>query len=184
MERRGRTHRRTRRTDRGAAIVEFAFVGVLFFTLLLAIVSFGVLLAFKQNMTQAASESARASIAVVDDAATTTVDERKDVALASMQGAVSEFDRECFATVTCMVEIHDCSVEVDFAAAGITGQDRTTMVLPDATPANPCLTTRIEYENEGDGRILPPFPLISSFEPDRLVSDTTVRLVPVPQVTP
>lgn len=163
-------------------MVEFALVSVLFFVLLIGIISFGVLLAFKQNMTQSASEAARASIAVVDDDTTTTVDERKDVALASMEAAMGEFDRECGKTAFCLVEIHECSTEVDFAP--IRTQTRATLVVPDPPPADPCLTARMEFENDGSSRILPPFPIISSFEPDFLSSQTTVRLVPVTQVTP
>ena len=164
-------------------MVEFALVAVLFFSLVLVIISFGVLLAFKQNMTQAASESARASIAVEDSATTTAKDERKDVAVASMEGAMGEFDRECGTTARCMVEIHQCGVDQDFTVHRT--QDRATLVLPDATdPSDPCLTTRIEFDNNGSNRILPPFPLISAFEPDTLSSQTTVRLVPVPQLNP
>ena len=164
-------------------MVEFAFVAVLFFALVLAIISFGVLLAFKQNMTQAASESARASIAVEDKATTTTTDERKEVAVASMEAAMGEFDRECGNTARCMVEIHQCGFNQDFTAHR--NQDRATLLLPDPTdPSEPCLTTRIEFENSGSSRILPPFPIISAFEPDTLSSQTTVRLVPVPQLNP
>ena len=47
------------RPESGAAMVEFAFVGVLLVVLLFGIINMGVLLSFKQNLTQAASESAR-----------------------------------------------------------------------------------------------------------------------------
>jgi hypothetical protein len=46
--------------DDGAALVEFAFVMVLLFMLIFGIVSFGLILSFKQDMTRAAAEGARA----------------------------------------------------------------------------------------------------------------------------
>ncbi len=164
-------------------MVEFAFVMVLFFTLIFGIIDFGVLLAFKQNMTQSASEAARASIAVVDKPATDSIDERKEVAVASMEAAMTEFDRQCFSTAYCMVQIHDCDLDPVFSDA-VKAEDRATMVAPDPTPVeeNACLSTRIEFDNTGDGRILPPFPIISKFEPDTLASQTTVKLVPVPSL--
>jgi hypothetical protein len=48
------------RGDEGAALVEFAFVMVLLFTLIFGIISFGLILSFKQDMTRAAAEGARA----------------------------------------------------------------------------------------------------------------------------
>ncbi len=165
-------------------MVEFAFVMVLFFSLIFGIIDFGVLLAFKQNMTQSVSEAARASIAVVDDASTTSTDERKDVALSSMEAAMTEFNRVCGETAYCLVAIHECDTEFDFDT--IKGEDRATLVKPVQAPAteplDPCLSTHIEFDNTGDGRILPPFPIISSFEPDTLSSQTTVHLVPVPSL--
>ena len=92
-------------------MVEFAFVMVLFFTLLFGIIDFGVLLAFKQNMTQAASEAARAAIAVTDVPTTTTVDERKAVAVSAMAAAVADFNQRCTqagGTAECKVAIHEC----------------------------------------------------------------------------
>ncbi len=161
------------RPDDGTGLVEFALVAVLFFSLLFGIINMGILLAFKQNMTQAASESARAAIAVVDSAATPTIDERRAVALASLAGSVTEFNRACGSTADCQVKIHDCAASTsNFAAISDApiGSD----------PADPCLTTYVQFDNTGSDRILPPFPFISQLEPDTLESQTTVRLVPVP----
>lgn len=167
-----------KQADRGVALVEFAFVMVLFFTLIFGIVNFGVLLAFKQNMTQSASEAARAAIAVTDDPATVGVDERKEVAISSMQASLTDFNQQCTqsgGTASCLVKIHECDPPVsDFAAIV-----DPTISSPATEPTDPCLTTYIRLDNNGAGRILPPFPIISSFEPNTLTSQTTVRLVPV-----
>ena len=186
MIRRGQTNRASRADERGAVVVEFAFIAVLFFTLLLAIISFAILLSFKQNMTQAASEAARASIAVEEkETIPNTVDERKEVAIASMEASVGEFNRQCGTSARCLVEIHECGADTAVAFAAIASQSRAQLVEPDlADPSDPCLSTRIEFDNSGSSRILPPFPLVSAFEPDSLSSQTTVRLVPVPQLTP
>lgn len=168
--------RRARRADDGAAMVEFAFVGTLFFVLLFGIIHMSVLLALKQNMTQAASEAARSAIAVVDDT-TTPTDERREVALSALDTVVTEFDVVCGVTATCEVKIHECQpAQTDFAALvdAPAGSD----------PADPCMTTYIGFENSGAARILPRMPLVSSFEPDRFNSQSTVRLVPVPTLTP
>lgn len=177
MTRRGRNLTATN-DERGTGLIEFAMVGLLFFTIIFGIISFGVLLTFKQNMTQAASESARASLAVVDKDTTSSVDERKDVAVLSMESALTEFDRECGTNVKCLVVIHECNTDPDFTVA--LTQARPDLVKPNASePTDPCLTSRVEYENRGDDRILPPFPIIAKFEPDGFSSQTTIRLAPV-----
>lgn len=48
--------------QRGAVLVEFSLVVVLLFVLLYALVAYGLMLALKQSVTNAASEGARAAI--------------------------------------------------------------------------------------------------------------------------
>lgn len=55
-----RVHR-SLRAERGAAVVELTIAASLLLTLLLGIVSYGILLSFKQGMTQVAAEAARAA---------------------------------------------------------------------------------------------------------------------------
>ncbi|WP_435744657.1 TadE/TadG family type IV pilus assembly protein [Nocardioides sp. SYSU DS0663] len=50
-----------RRADRGAAAVEFAFVAPILIMLLFGIISYGYLLSFRQSISQAAAEGARAA---------------------------------------------------------------------------------------------------------------------------
>lgn len=178
------------RRDDGAAMVEFAFVGVLLVVLLFGIINMGVLLSFKQNLTQAASESARAGIAVVNDDTDNTSDgttsepfsdERYEVVGAALNDTLADHDKSCgvageskmtaasVSGVVCLRKIHACSASTaDFAA--ITAN----------RAAGDCLTVRIEYSNSGPHRIMPAFPLIAALEPDTMSSQTTVRLVPVP----
>jgi Flp pilus assembly protein TadG len=53
-------HRRRGAGDGGAALVEFAFVMSLLFLLIFGIITFGLILSFKQDVTRAAAEGARA----------------------------------------------------------------------------------------------------------------------------
>ena len=46
--------------DEGAALVEFALVSILLFSLVFGIIHYGLILSFKQDMTRAAAEGARA----------------------------------------------------------------------------------------------------------------------------
>lgn len=56
-----RAPNKRRRDDDGAAAVEFAFIAPILIFLLLAIVGYGYMLSFRQAMSQAASEGARAA---------------------------------------------------------------------------------------------------------------------------
>lgn len=157
-------------------MIEFAFVGVLLFLLLFGIVNMGVLLAFKQNMTQAASESARASVGVVDDTTdpsdpTNANDERYDVVDSALASTVSEFDQTCNGSggMTCSRVVHDCSAVTDTFAA----------IAEDRTASDACMTVRVEFDNTGSNRIMPAIPIIAALEPETMSSQTTVRLVPV-----
>ena len=64
-----------RRDQTGASLVEFALVFPIFVLVILGLVSFGMMLALKQGVTNAAADAARSVVGVVDDPAT-TVDER------------------------------------------------------------------------------------------------------------
>ena len=168
----------TRRDD-GAAMVEFAFVGVLLVVLLFGIINMGVLLSFKQNLTQSASESARAAIGVKSDGDASNGDERYQVVDAALANTLADHDKSCGTPgetealaaptvgVTCLRMVHECGVtKVDYAT-----------LSPD--PDGGCVTVRLVYDNSGPHRIMPAFPLIAAMEPDSMSSQTTIRLVPV-----
>jgi hypothetical protein len=170
-------------------MVEFAFVGVLLVILLFGIINMGVLLSFKQNLTQAASESARAGIAVVNNTANDTPsntasepynDERYIVVDQALNDTVADHDKSCgqpgeseataasVGGMTCLRKIHACGADTsNFAAIAV---DRAS---------GDCLTVRITYDNRGPHRLMPAFPLIAMLEPDTMSSQTTIRLVPV-----
>lgn len=61
--------RRTRRDQSGAAAVEFALVAGLFIFILYGLIAFGMILATKQRVTNAAAEGARAAVGQTTSAA-------------------------------------------------------------------------------------------------------------------
>jgi Flp pilus assembly protein TadG len=166
-----------RRDDRGVAMVEFAFVGVLLVILLFGIINMGVLLSFKQNLTQSVSESARAAVGVASDGDASNGDERYAVVDAALADTLGDHDKSCgtpgemSATpnggITCLRMVHQC---------GTTKVDYSTLA-PD--PEGGCLTVRVEFLNRDPNRLMPAFPLIAMMEPDTMSAQTTVRLVPV-----
>jgi Flp pilus assembly protein TadG len=60
------THPRSRRDERGAALLEFALVMPVFVFILYALIAFGMAVSTKHNITNAASEGARAAIGAPD----------------------------------------------------------------------------------------------------------------------
>ena len=71
-------HRLRRCTDDGASsMVEFAFIMVLLLTIVFGIINFGLILSFKQDVTRAAAEGARAAaVAFPGSTAGTFVEQR------------------------------------------------------------------------------------------------------------
>jgi Flp pilus assembly protein TadG len=157
-------------------MVEFAFVGLFLVLLILGIVVLGVLLSFKQSITQAAAEGARAVVGISDDpltpaahnGTTWTGDERDPLVQSTLDSVVSSYtDAGCGSSgMTCVWKIHSCDEDTsDFVA------------LPDDRPGNnECITVRVTFDNTGDARIFPPIPLVSSMEPETITSQSTARL--------
>ena len=65
-----------RRGDRGAALVEFALVALLFMFFIYAVAVFGILLSTKNSITHAAAEGARSAL-TVSDLPAATLDARR-----------------------------------------------------------------------------------------------------------
>lgn len=79
--------------------MEFSLVVVLLVLLLFGIITFGYILSFKQGLTQAAAEGARA-------AAVVSVADAPTVAEAAAADSVDAFDRECnVGALTCTFDI-------------------------------------------------------------------------------
>jgi Flp pilus assembly protein TadG len=153
-----------RRRDReaGATLVEFSLIMVLLFTLLLGIISFGLILSLKQTITQGASEGARAAVAAFGTPLATDMDARKADAVARAEARAREVmgwvEDDHPGATTYEVEVHDCDGPADTAA------------VPD------CIRVRIVYDHTGDNRVVPALPLIDALLPSRISSQADVEL--------
>jgi Flp pilus assembly protein TadG len=110
---RGRTRARDGR-DRGAAAVEFALIMPLLLLLVFGIISFGYMLSFRQAISQAAAEGARAAAVAQRDA-----DQVPD-AISAMNDALESYGVSCADETlsrdgnevgTCAVDIATCAGE-------------------------------------------------------------------------
>lgn len=136
------------RDERGAALVEFSLVVLLLVPLLFGMITFGYILSFKQGMTQATAEGARA--AAVAPAGTAEA-----AAAAAAASSVGAFDQ------TCGVDGLTCTF------------GPTTACGPASGPQ--CITVEMVYDYENHP-LLPPFPLLSAFLPDTLSSTSVAQV--------
>ncbi len=145
------------RGDAGTTLVEFAFVAVLLLTLVFGIINFGLILSFKQDLTRAAAEGARAAaVAYPASGAVAAAD-------AATDQAVDDFNKVCDQDgLTCPINQHDCTDPVP----DTNGDDS-------AVPNCVQVTLVYDYENHP---LLVPVPLISAFLPDTLRATSDARV--------
>ncbi|MCU1355187.1 MAG: TadE family protein [Acidimicrobiales bacterium] len=135
--------------ERGAALVEMAIVLPVLALLLFGIITFGATMSFKQSMSQATNEAARAAAVAPRDLAVTR-------ATAAANRATSGFGVPCNedAGLTCSFVIAPCS-----------------------TGGGDCMTVELTYDLRGHPRV-PSVPGVSSTLPDTLVSRAVVQVDP------
>ncbi len=149
-------HRRARGED-GAALVEFAFVMVLLFTLVFGIISFGLILSFRQDVTRAAAEGARAG-AVAFPASTA-----QTKAQLALDDAVRSFGGSTWSSTGC-------------ARAGVT--ECSAVVAPCTNePGVDCVTVRLTYDYDAFP-LFGEIPLMSAFFPDVITAESEARINP------
>lgn len=148
---RPRAFRLTRRDERGLALLEFAIVAPIFFFILYALVVFGMALALKQSVTNAAAEAARSTVGVADVAAT-PADERVDNARNVVLQRLSWLSASQKASLTITPTIASCTVG--------TGT---------------CITVQVTYPYDANP-LVPSAPIIKQIQPKTVGSTATVRL--------
>lgn len=143
------------RGEAGAALVEFAFVMALLFTLVFGIISFGLMLSFKQDVTRAAAEGARAgAVALPSDTAETK-------AQLALEDAVRKFGGSTWTTDGCSrVGVTSCTASVAECAN---------------EPGVECVTVTFTFDYDqyplyGD------IPLMSAFLPDQISATSVARI--------
>lgn len=146
-----------RRGDRGAAAVEFALVVPVLVLLLFGIISFGFMLAFRQNLSQAAAEGARAAAVQLD------ATKRTSSATAAVTGSLDNAGIACTGgnLLKGSTDVGDCTV----SAATPCSVGSTEM----------CVTVTLTYLYRANPTI-PSVPFISSTLPEKLTYASTVRV--------
>jgi Flp pilus assembly protein TadG len=140
--------------ERGASVVEFAFVAIPLLLLLMGIVYFGMLLSFKQAVTQAAAEGARAD-AVLSGSSTPAATVSSIMASAANH-PMGSWNKVCNSgSLTCTATTAPC-----------TGNTSAT-----------CVTVTVTY-NYSSSPLLPSLPLVSSFMPSTIKSVAVVQMNP------
>ena len=146
MTLRGMTERAARR-QRGAAIVEFSIVVVLLLVLLFGIITFGIILSFKQSLTQAAAEGARAG-------AMGTATTASGLAAAALIKPVGAFGKTCGAGgLTCTYPVASCG----------------------GTSTAKCITVTVRYDYKNNP-LVPKIPGLGLAFPDTLTSVSVTQI--------
>lgn len=133
---------RRRHDQRGAALVEFAIASTVLLVLLFGIISYGYILSFKQGLTQAAAEGARAG-------AVGTPTE----AVAAVTRAVGAYNRTC-------------------NTGGLTCQGNAPgewPPVPYTCGTHQCITIQVSYDWK-NYPLMPKFPGLGLLLPDTLRS--------------
>lgn len=154
-----RALRRRRRDDDGAAAVEFALVIPFLLLILFGIISYGVMLSFRQSLSQAAAEGARAA------AVTFVAADKQAAGYASVAEALDSFG------VTCV----SGGLRRN---GGVVGQCNVTAPGP-CTPAASvgvqCVTVTLVYDYASHP-LVPSFPGIGVVLPDTLSYSAQARV--------
>jgi Flp pilus assembly protein TadG len=141
---------RKRHEQRGAVLVEMALVVTFLCLVVFGIISFGLLLGYRQNLTQAATEAARAASVQQDP------DAQRTAALAAATSALGELDHTCGTTPEAALT---CTVSAIFACP--------------SDPTLACRTVTVTLDN-GAHSVVPRVPLLAPFIPDKLRATSTV----------
>lgn len=147
-----------RRRDDGAAAVEFALVVPLLVLLLFGIISYGVMLSFRQSMSQAAAEGARA--AAVAFVATNAQSD----GYSAVDEALNSFGVTCVSgnLLKGGSDVGDCTVTAPGAC------------VPAAVSAQ-CVTVTLTYDYR-DNPLVPSFPGVGYTVPSQLSYSAQARV--------
>lgn len=140
--------RRRCRGDDGTALVEMAFLIAPLCLLLFGIIVYGYLMSFRQNMTQAAAEGARAgAIAPASTGNATAIAD----ATAATRNALQSFGEDCGnGRTSCNVVVAACA----------------------SSPSQNCVTVTVTYDY-ANHPLMPDVPLVSAAIPSTFTSSST-----------
>jgi Flp pilus assembly protein TadG len=144
-----------RRSERGAAAVEFAIVAIPFFLLLYGLVVFGMALAVKQSVTNAAAEGARAAVGITNEAA---------AELKAQEVVASRLD-----WLGANYQASDLTVTWYNTTTASCGSASP----PSGQPMTICVAIDLPYKARG---VVPTAPIIDSVTPEHLRSTAIVQI--------
>lgn len=150
-EQRERRLRRARRSrgEEGAAAVEFALVVVPLLVILVGIMSYGYMLSFRQAISQAAAEGARAAAVTPEG---TAPEVREQRALEAVDAALGSYGVSCGSAATV------CTIVID-ASCGVVG----------------CARVEVDYDYELEP-LTPVFPGLGIVMPEHLVYEAVAEV--------
>lgn len=137
------------RGEHGAALVEFAIASVVLLVLLFGIISYGYALSFKQGLTQAAAEGARAG-------AVASTGQAVAAAAAAVTPALGAFDKSC-------------------SSSGMSCTYSTTASDTGCSAGTSCLRVRVSYDYKNHP-LLPKVPGLGLLLPDTLSSTSITQV--------
>lgn len=142
---------RRRRDARGASAVEFALLVIPLLTIVYGIICFGMMMSFRQTLSQATTEGARAAAVQLDST------KRTSSATSAINAALSAQS----------IDNHTPQC----------GDDRTTCTVtgPTTCGTGQCMTVTVQYAYR-DHPAVPNIPLVSSLIPGTLTYSATVRV--------
>jgi Flp pilus assembly protein TadG len=152
-----------RRDERGAEMVEFAFVVVLLIALLYGIISYGLILAAQTTITQAAADGARAGI---------------------VESSSSALIGPPCTTTACTVSESQAGSDVGWLGKGTCGTSATTSnpitcvsteVPCPSNPNNECLTVAVNYDYSANP-LFPELPGMGVITPSTISSSDTLQM--------
>jgi Flp pilus assembly pilin Flp len=150
-----------RKSERGAAAIEFALVAPLLILLVMGVISYGYMLSFRQALSQGAAEGARATAV----SPFPTAVERQQEGLGALNEALHSYGVSCdgYAAGSHLrkdgVNVGTCSVTI-----GSCSND----------PTKDCVTTALSYAYE-DNPLTPSFPGVGLVLPEFLSYDAVAR---------
>lgn len=160
---------RPRRVEGGAAAVEFALVVPLLCFLLFAIISYGFMLSFRQALSQAAAEGARAAAAappsLSDSSTTVGADSRQTRAIEAVNQGLGSYGVSCTTTGQLLKGSSNagiCSVSHPQPCAG-------------STIGSSCVKVTLTYTYQDDS-LLPSFPGLGAVLPELMTYTTEAEV--------
>jgi Flp pilus assembly protein TadG len=134
-------------------MVEFSLVLILLAVFIFGIISYGYLMSFRQNMTQAAAEGARAAAVAASGS------ETSDANLAVTNAIKSSWGRDCGLNgLTCSVS-----------------GPLNSLCINDPNTAHLCVKVTLTYDYRNNP-LLPDFPFLSSAMPNTMTAFSVARV--------